>query len=99
MLSVAAFHVSRGATPLPARVEVRARRGPAHAPRLDPLMHPRRAPAHSPAASQEGSGSRLASQPPGIPPIPVYAATTPPAIAAVVSTSPPATTHAATAAG
>src|SRR6266545_1508515 len=51
------------------------------------------------------SGSRLLSQPPGMPrtpawlPTPVYAATMPPTIAPVVSTSPPARTHAVTAAG
>jgi hypothetical protein len=47
--------------------------------------------------SQSGSGSRAASQPSGTPPwapTPVYAATTPPTIAAVVSTSPPAVTQA-----
>lgn len=53
-------------------------------------------------SSQSGSGSRAASHsdgtPPGVP-TPVCAATTAPAIAAVVSTSPPASTQARIAAG
>ena len=52
--------------------------------------------------SQSGSGSRAVSHPSGTPPgvpTPVCAATIPPTIAAVVSTSPPASTQARIAAG